>query len=469
MHDNLRSFQKYFAMRAICFCIFLVLGYPATTQEEKPNIVFILVDDAGYADFGFQGSTELRTPHIDKLAQRGVRCTQAYVSASTCGPSRAGILTGRYQQRFGFEENNVPGFMSAVSAAQGAEMGLPLEEKTMADYLKGLGYATGFFGKWHLGGADRFHPTQRGFDHFYGFRGGARDYFPYADTPKQPLNQLERGFAEFSEHDGYLTDVLADDASAFIERNQDGPFFAMISYNAVHTPMQALPADLEQFPLLTGTRQELAAMTLALDRACGVVFEQLENLGLTENTIIVFTNDNGGPSDRNASVNLPLSGTKSNHLEGGIRVPFLISWPGEIPDDRTYDYPISTLDLLPTFLVAGGGETDTLVHLDGKDLLPYVSGKLSGRPHQKLYWKKDCRAVVRDGDLKLIRFADRPAELYDLSKDIAEHTDLAADRPEKVRAMFKDLFEWESSLERPRWLLHRKYENVDIVRMDKYR
>jgi len=437
--------------------------------QERPNIVLLFADDAGYADFGFQGSKIMKTPHLDALARRSVRCKQAYVSDPTCGPSRAGLMTGMYQQRFGYEENNVPGFMSKNSAADGIEMGLPLDQKTMGQYLQSRGYKTAFYGKWHLGGADRFHPTKRGFDEFYGFRGGARDYFPYSSTPREVQNKLEEGFGHFQEHDGYLTDVLAEKAVQFIEENKDQPFFIFLSFNAVHTPMDAKKEDLQQFPNLKGNRQKVAAMTLALDRASGLVLDQLAALGLDKNTLVVFTNDNGGPTDKNASSNYPLSGTKSNHLEGGIRVPFLMSWPGVLKENTAYSHPVSTMDLLPTFFEAAGGDADSLLQLDGVNLLPFVKGDQKARPHQRLFWKKDARAVVRDGDWKLIRYPDRPAELYNIEDDERELNNLAAVYPEKVRKLYKLIFQWESTLERPRWLLKRKFENVDIDRMDAYR
>ena len=436
--------------------------------QQKPNIILLFADDAGYADFGFQGSKVMKTPHLDQLARQGVRFTQAYVSDPTCGPSRAGLLTGRYQQRFGFEENNVPGFMSKNSAADGIEMGLPLEEKTIGDYLKSLGYKTAIYGKWHQGGADRFHPTKRGFDEFYGFRGGARDYLPYKQPPREGQNKLERGFGNFQEHQGYLTDVLAEDATDFMEINKDNPFFIFLSFNAVHTPMDAKEEDLKQFPQLNGNRKKVAAMTLALDRACGKILDKLKELGLEENTLVVFTNDNGGPTDRNASSNYPLSGTKSSQLEGGIRVPFLMRWPGKIAPNSVYRYPIITLDLLPTFFEAAGGSADSLLQLDGVNLLPYIQGRRQERPHQRLYWKRDVRAVVRDGDWKLIRFADRPAQLYNIVEDPREMKNMVAVYPEKVRKMYKMIYEWESTLERPAWLLQRKYDNVDVDRMDQY-
>lgn len=439
-------------------------------EAKKPNIVFLFSDDAGYADFGFHGSKVMKTPNLDALAKQGVMFNQAYVSDPTCGPSRAGLMTGKYQQRFGFEENNVPGYMSKNSGADGRDMGIPLDEKTMADYLKKQGYATAFYGKWHVGGADRFHPLKRGFDEFYGFRGGARSYFAYSKAPPSDLDLMERNFGEMAEHKGYLTDVLADEAIDFIERQVelDKPFFTFLSFNAVHTPMDATPEDLAQFPDLKGKRKTVAAMTLALDRASGKIMEKLEALGIAEDTIVVFTNDNGGPSDRNASDNAPLSGTKSNHLEGGIRVPFLMKWPNKLAANINYSKPISLLDLLPTFYVAAGGKEEQIKEIDGVDLMPFLTSKIDTRPHDVLYWKKDVRATIRVGDWKMMRFPDRPAELYFLPDDLKEHKNVAAKHPDKMKVMFNKLFEWESTLERPRWLLQRKFENYDIDRMDLY-
>jgi arylsulfatase A-like enzyme len=445
------------------------------SKNKQPNIVLLFSDDAGYSDFGFQGSTEMKTPNLDRLASEGIQFTQAYVSDPTCGPSRAGLITGKYQQRAGYIENNVPGYMSEVSAQDGADMGLPLSEITMGDYLKSMGYKTGFYGKWHIGSADRFHPTKRGFDEFYGFRGGDRSYFAYDGKPKGMREEvfsdkrMERGFGHFEEPKGYLTDVLADEAISFIEKNKEDPFFVFLSFNAPHTPMEATEEDLQQFPELSGNRKIYAAMNLAMDRASGKVLDRLKELGLDENTIVIYTNDNGGPSDKNASVNLPLSGTKSNHLEGGVRVPFLMRWPGVTGSNGKYDLPVSTMDLLPTFFAAAGGKVEGLKGVDGVDLEPFVTGENQGRPHQTLFWKKDVRAAVRNGDWKLIRFPDRPAELYNITDDMTEHTNLAADHPGKVKEMFKQIYEWELTLERPRWMLKAEFEKYDIDRMDKYR
>jgi arylsulfatase A-like enzyme len=438
--------------------------------QSKPNIVLIIADDAGYADFGFQGSKIMKTPHLDKLASQSMKFKQAYVTAAVCGPSRAGILTGKYQQRFGFEENNVPGYMSN-SALKGDEMGLPLDQKTIGTHMKSLGYKTALIGKWHQGNADKYHPTKRGFDHFYGFRGGARSYYEFNSSNQNHRKEdyLERNFKVFEESKNYLTDAFANETISFIEKNKENSFFVMLSFNAVHTPMEAEEKDIKEFPNLSGKRQKVAAMTLSMDRACGKVLDKLKELGMDENTIVIFTNDNGGPSDTNASKNDPLSGTKANHLEGGIRVPFLLKWPGKIPSNSTYDFPISTLDLLPTLYSAGGGNSNTLAEIDGVDLFPYLTQKTSERPHNLLFWKKENRAAIRDRDWKLIRYPDRPAELYNIKEDISELNNLALQYPDKVRKMYKELFNWELTLDRPLWQLKREYEGKAMERMDKYR
>lgn len=468
----MKRFNHYVRLLA---CLLIPITFVQSAYSaDKPNILLIIADDAGYHDFGFQGSKTMLTPTLDALSKQSVMFTQAYVTAAVCGPSRAGLFTGKYQQRFGFEENNVPGFMSK-SGKTGDEMGLPLNEHTMADYLKKYGYRTALFGKWHLGDHDKYHPLKRGFDYFYGMRTGARSYFSYSPEELQQKEnknaRLERGLGNYAEHQGYLTEVLADETSVFIENSVKAskPFFSVLSFTAVHAPMEAKKEDLALFPQLSGNRKVLAAMTVAMDRSIDKVLTTLEQLKITDNTIVVFINDNGGPSDHNASNNYPLSGTKANHLEGGIRIPMLFKWPSKINVSAEYAMPVSTLDLLPTFVAAAGGDINTLIGIDGVNLLPYLNNQNSDRPHQTLYWKKENRAAIRDGDWKLLRFPDRPAELYNLSTDIAENDNLAFINPEKVKLLFKQLFEWELQLERPLWQLKRKYEGTAMKRMDKFR
>lgn len=450
---------------AACCALFVRAG-----TVQKPNIVLLFADDAGYGDFGFHGSRHFKTPNLDRLAASGVRLTNFYVSGATCGPSRAGLLTGMYQQRFGFEENNVPGMMSNHGKTVADDMGLPIHLKTMGDHLKALGYRTAVFGKWHLGIADRYHPLKRGFDEFYGFRGGARSFFPFRDPKKaKKENLMERGFEGYREHEGYLTDALADEACKFIERNRERPFFAYVSFNAVHAPMQADPEDRDAFPQLQGTRRIAAQMMLALDRACGRIVDKLESLKLTDRTLVVFTNDNGGPMDRNGTSNYPFSGVKATQLEGGIRVPGIVAWPGSLPKGAVYHHPLSTLDLIPTFVDAAGRKPASIKGLDGVSMLPFLRGIDKGRPHQTLYWRMECRGAIRDGDWKLLRFPDRPAELFNLAEDPAEQHDLARTHPDRVKALYRKLFAWELTLERPLFMLGRAAEKWSAERMDQYR
>ncbi len=468
--NTMNKLLSFFVMSLVLCVAPPVLANPVK-QSAQPNIILIFSDDAGYEDFGFQGSSVMKTPYLDSLAENGVRFTEGYVTDPTCGPSRAGLMTGRYQQKFGYQEINVVGYMSPNSKFLGDDMGLPLDQRTIADYLKERGYATAAYGKWHLGNADRFHPMKRGFDEFYGFRGGDRSFFAYGPKNRLPHHdkRMERGFGKFEEPAEYLTDMLGDEASDFIERNKKNPFFIYLAFNAPHTPMEATEEDLAQFPELKGKRKIYAAMTLAMDRATGKVLDTLKKHGLYENTIVVFTNDNGGPTDKNASVNWPLAGTKSNHLEGGLRVPFVISWPAKLPQGVDYSRPVSTMDLLPSFYAAAGGDASGLKNVDGQVIWPYVTGKMSGDPHESLFWKKDVRAAMRQGDWKLIRFADRPAELYNIADDFSEQTNLADKYPDRVRDMFKQIFAWELTHERPLWTLSQKFEEYDVSRMDRYR
>ncbi|MER2491798.1 sulfatase-like hydrolase/transferase [Catenovulum sediminis] len=457
------------------FCLHLTFSF-TVKAEQQPNILLIISDDAGYHDFGFHGSKTMKTPNLDAFAKQGILFKQAYVTAAVCGPSRAGLFTGKYQQKFGFEENNVPGYMSE-SGLTGNEMGLPLSELTVADHLRQLGYSTGLIGKWHLGDHDKYHPMRRGFDHFYGFRTGSRSYYAYDENElnSRQNERMERGFKGYKEHQGYLTDALVEETSQFISRSvhTKQPFFAVLSLTAVHAPMQAKPEDLAPFPDLTGTRKILAAMNLNMDQQLGLLFDKLEQLNIADNTLVVFVNDNGGPTDQNYANNYPLSGTKANHLEGGIRVPMLIRWPAKLPANTRFEYPVSTLDLMPTFLSVAGANLSEFTHLDGVNLLPYLTdnaqNKTRSRPHKTLYWKKENRAAIRYMDWKLLRFPDRPAELYNIAKDEAEQINLANQHPTIVKQLYKKLFEWELTLERPLWQLKREFEGAAMRRMDNFR
>ncbi len=429
-------------------------------SEKRPNIIFILSDDGGYADWGFQGSKQFKTPNLDAMAKRGVILEQAYVTDAVSGPSRAGLMTGRYQQRFGIEENPVSSIMSENSKYLGDDMGVPAEEKFIPYYLNQAGYKCAVFGKWHLGSTEETHPFAKGYDKFVGFRSGGRNYYKYTDKElaKQGFNDdnlMEYGLGEYEEPEVYVTDLLADEACKYVEENKDNPFFIYLSFNAVHAPLQIDKRDKDLFPDIEDPfRRKLAAMAFSMDRAVGRLFDTLKEQGLGENTIIVFSNDNGGPNGTHTS-NYPLRGMKATFLEGGIRVPAFVVYPGVIEQDTRYSYPVSFMDFLPTFASVAGVEVPEDAGVDGVDVIPYLTGEKDGRPHQTLYWKCENRGVVRDGDYKFMRFPDRPAELYDLSQDVGEHNNIALQHPELMEKYYKMLFAWEMTLERPRWMLDR--------------
>jgi arylsulfatase A-like enzyme len=413
----------------------------AADTNRKPNLVILLADDYGYADLGVHGCKDIPTPHIDSLAKNGVRCTNGYVSGVYCSPTRAGLLTGRYQQRFGHEFN--PG--------AGAEVGLPVTETTLADRLKAAGYATGLVGKWHLGGADKFHPNQRGFQEFYGFLGGAHPYLP--------VQTLLRGTNKEQEKE-YLTDAFAREAVRFIDRHQKEPFFLYLAFNAVHTPMDATEQYLARFPKIEDKmRRTYAAMTSAMDDAVGAVLRKLRDSNLEENTLVFFFSDNGGPTMKgttiNGSRNTPLRGSKRTTLEGGIRVPFLVQWKGRLPAGKVYDSPVIQLDIHPTALAAAGVEAKSEWKLDGVNLLPYLEGKNTQPPHDVLYWRMGQQMAVRKGDWKLVRHDWENTlsgmKLYNLAQDIGEETDLAARNPAKFKELEDVWKKWNAELVKPLW------------------
>jgi arylsulfatase A-like enzyme len=411
-------------------------------RNRKPNLVILLADDMGYADAGFQGCKDIPTPNLDALARGGVRCTNGYVSGVYCSPTRAGLLTGRYQTRFGHEFNPGDG--------KDDNIGLPLSETTLADRLKAAGYATGLVGKWHLGTAGKFHPHKRGFDEYFGFLGGAHTYF--ADRGKG--GGIFRGTERVEEKE-YLTDAFGREAVAFIERHKEQPFFLYLAFNAVHTPMEATDARLKKFQAIQDTqRRTYAAMLTAMDEAIGKVLEKLRAAGLEEDTLIVFFSDNGGPTMKgttiNGSINTPLRGSKRQTLEGGIRVPFVFSWKGKLRPGQ-YDQPIIQLDIQPTILAAAGVEVKPEWKLDGVNLRPYLEGQNKGRPHPTLYWRFGQQMAIRQGDWKLVKYDATPARLYNLAEDIGEANDLAGQKPEKTQELEKVWQEWNAQQAKPLW------------------
>ena len=429
--------MKKLLILAATFCFGI-----AARAADKPNILFIVGDDMGYGDVGFHKCPDIPTPNLDALAAAGVRFTNGYVSGTYCSPSRAALMTGRYQTRFGHEFNPVH------------EQGLPLTETTIADRLKAAGYVTGLVGKWHLGAMPAQHPQKRGFDEFFGFLAGDHSYFGAGGIMRgtEPIKELD-----------YTTDAFGREAVAFIERHKEHPWFLYLAFNAVHTPMDATDDRLAKFPKIADQqRRTYDAMMLALDDAVGVVRKKLADTGLDQNTLVAFISDNGGPTMANTCVNGsrndPLRSSKRTTLEGGIRVPFLVVWPGHIKPG-VYDQPAIQLDLTATAATLASANTDKL---EGVNLLPFLSGEKTGAPHDALYWRFGPQMAIRSGDYKLVRYDSRVdgkvdtgtggrnqrttgAKLYNLAADIHEDNDLAATQSDKVKELQSKWDEWNKS------------------------
>ena len=429
------------------------LQVDAQQKTRKPNIIILLADDLGYADVSMHGSKDIKTPHIDSIATNGVRCTNGYVSAPYCSPTRAGLMTGRYQQRFGHEFN-------PVIAKNGGKDGLPLDQRTMADLLRAAGYVTALIGKWHLGEEKTQHPQSRGFDEFFGFLTGMHSYLEADDKSQGPLL---RG-REKAQLNGYLTDVLATEATQFIERNKDRPFFLYLAFNAVHTPMEAPEANEKEFAKESDAkRRTYLAMTRKLDDAIGQVLAKLRELNLEEDTLVFFLSDNGGPTTKfapNGSRNFPLRGSKGDTWEGGIRVPFVVMWKGRLPAGKTYDHPVISLDILPTSLSAAKATPKMDKALDGVNLLPFLDGKKTDAPHAALFWRFGSQMAVRQGDWVLVRPSmgakeyekiAKTAMLFNVKEDIGQQKDLADENPVRVRMMQSEWDRWNAELMTPRW------------------
>jgi arylsulfatase A-like enzyme len=408
----------------------------AAAAAKRPNIVLIVADDLGYGELTVQGfAKDIPTPHIDAIARRGVRFTQGYVSAPLCSPTRAGLATGRYQQRFGHEFNPGP------AAGANSGFGLPRSETTIAERMKSFGYATGMVGKWHLGFAPELTPPQRGFGFFFGFLGGAHAYLP-----AQRAASIYRGSTPVAEKE-YLTDAFAREAVAFIEQHKDEPFFLYLPFNAVHNPLQAPETYLSRFAgIKDQKRRTFAAMTAAMDDAVGRVLGKLDELKLAGDTLVVFISDNGGPTTATSSGNGPLRGQKGQVWEGGIRVPFMMQWPGRLPAGAVYVQPVISLDVHPTIVAATGADLSPDWKLDGVNLLPFVTGAASGRPHETLYWRMGAKHAIRDGDWKLTVEPGTAPGLFDLSQDIGEKTDLSSKHPEELRELGVKYDAWSAQM-----------------------
>ena len=407
----------------------------AAEDSKRPNIVVILADDQGYADVSYHDHPEeVHTPHIDALARSGVRMTNGYASAFVCAPTRAGLMTGRYQQRFGFY------------TASDSRAGMPVDEITLADLLKGAGYKTGMFGKWHLGLTPEFHPNNRGFDAFYGFLGhGGHDYFDLSYKEDSAHNAMYRN-QEIINDTGYLTDNLAREAVGFIEQNKEDPFFLYLPFNAVHAPLQAPEEDVKQFDTGDEKRNILMGMLKRMDLAVGEVVKALKQNKVWENTLIFYFSDNGGARATNAN-NAPLRGYKQQVYEGGLRVPFFVSWPGHLEAGGECDVPVICMDVLPTVCAAVGISLPEDRIYDGKNMLPALAGKTSDPLHDALYWDGDSGTwAIREGKWKLTFSRTQKLELYDLDADIGEQNDLADQNPELVQKLQDKFKVWRSQM-----------------------
>lgn len=417
-------------------------------ETRKPNFILIVADDLGYGDLGITGSKQIRTPNIDKLAHEGTFFSQGYVSSSVCSPSRAGLLTGRNQVTFGYDNNlaeNQPGFDPAY-------LGLPVDVKTVADYLHDEGYVNGLVGKWHLGYEEQFAPQNRGFDEFWGYRGGGHDYFEATDQERGYKSKIECNY-KIPQPITYITDDKGEECVDFINRHSNEPFFLYASFNAPHTPMQATEEDLSLYGEITDPkRRTYAAMVHRLDLNVGKIMDALENAGIAENTLVVFISDNGGPASTNASINAPFNGKKGTLLEGGIRVPFIMHWPGHLTAGEVYDHPVSALDLTPTFVSLAGGTITEENNFDGVNLMPFLTLQNDQIPHEEMKWKFTISAVIREGNWKLVRLPDRLPLLFDLNTDISEQHDVAMENMEITKNLLKKLGDWDVRLPHPLFL-----------------
>lgn len=456
---------------ASLFLFASTLAISLSGNESRPNVIFIIADDLGYGELGCQNpATDVPTPAIDSIANNGVRFTNGYVSAPFCAASRAGLITGRYQTRFGFEFNPIG------PRNEDPDAGLPVNQKTLADLLRDeAGYTTALVGKWHLGGTAHFHPMRRGFDEFFGFLHEGH-YFRPAPYPGMttwlrrktlPGGQSGRWISQdgsliFSDHLGRnepeydadnpifqngqpiverenLTDAFTREAIHFIRRcGNERPYFLCLTYNAVHSPIQGENAYLEKLAGIEDIHRRLfAAMLSHLDDSVGKVLDAVKEAGTLENTLIVFLSDNGGPTRELTSRNTPFRGEKGQLYEGGIRVPFLMQLPGKIEAGQVYDKPVISLDLFPTALALAGVKAGD--SLDGVDLLTYLQDKRSGSPHDTLFWRVGNAAALRSGDWKLVRSPVKGAEgiweLYDLGTDPGEKNNLAGPESGKLKEL----------------------------------
>ena len=430
---------------------------------KRPNILVVLCDDLGYSDVGFNGSKDIITPTLDNLASTGTKFTSAYVPHPFCGPSRAGILTGRYAHTIGAQFNLPPN-----SETMGE--GIDVNEKFMSKMLKESGYHTGIMGKWHLGAVDKYHPNNRGFDDFYGFLGGGHNYHPkeykanYAAAKARGakvifeyLLPLEHNGKEVTDDNEYITDLLSNQGIRFIEESskKEAPFFLLMSYNAPHTPLEAKEEDMEVFASIKDKdRRTYAAMVYAVDRGVKKIVETLKETGAYENTLIIFLSDNGGRPDKGAN-NFPLKEGKGSVYEGGYRVPMFYHWPGVVPSGMIYDNPISALDFYPTFARLADVAIPTTKALDGKDMWDKFMMNKNVRVDDNIFTMRHRNGFsdvgVRNGKWKAVKAYRQKWKLFDIDKDISETNDVSDAHQDVLKKLVADAEAWSKIHIQPRW------------------
>lgn len=416
------------------------------SKKEKPNIIVVLTDDQGWADVGFNGGTDIPTPNLDEMAEEGVIFSNGYVSHPYCSPSRAGLLTGRFQARFG-HDCNMP-----YNTVNDESIGTPLSEIMISEALKAHGYRTSAIGKWHVGDHPDLHPPKHGFDHWFGFPGGGMNYW---GKSKGPLQTIFRNGVKVPEEElTYLTDDFTNEAINFINEKSDKPFFMYLAYNAPHAPNHALKKYLEETKHIEyGGRSVYGAMVNAVDNGVGRIDAALEAKGIKDNTIFVFLSDNGGRGE--FADNRPNRGYKGMLFEGGIKVPFFIRWPEQIKGKQVYNNMVSSLDLFPTFIDAIGQDPKKQNQLDGKSLLPYISNEIKTAPHNMLFWRSvgGYEYAVRKDDYKLYKSASKEKTLlFNLKEDSYERHDVASQHPELIAELEAEYSKWDAKNIAPGWL-----------------
>ena len=458
-------------IRLLLVLFFTFCGFSA----ERPNVILIFADDMGYGDVGYHNFRKnIVTPNIDSIAKDGVYFTQGYVSASVCGPSRSGLLTGVYQQRFGCGEN-----MAATGYPDKMKFplsGVPRSQSMISELLKAQGYQTGMLGKWHLGMDKTLQPNGRGYDYFYGFLNGSHDYTAWTNKfaekkGKWPLFRNDKMLPPAK--NVYLTDLFSAEAVNFIDRNSEKPFFLYLAYNSVHSPWQVPQKYIDRVKHLSDVKdtQVFAAMVLAMDDGIGRVLAKLEEKKIADKTMLIFLSDNGTPrgqglkggkkdlmsqrGDHLMSSPGKLRGFKGDTYEGGIRIPFAMKWPGRIKPGSVYDLPVSSLDIVPTILAPlGVQEPKKGFEFDGVDLLPYLTKEKEGKPHELLYFRRDNDYAIRKGDWKLCwndASGSQTIKLFNLKNDPEERYDIIEQNPELAQNL-QDLFDsWDSTLPDNEW------------------